>query len=380
MTAKSVQLFYKWKALASLRRPVRSEAKHDHSPDLVRATGIALVVVFHTVQMSPVDFGAAQSIARLGRYGVDIFFTLSGYLIGGLAVRELAITGQLNIARFWYRRWLRTIPPYLVALAASWAAVYISRSEPFSPYYLFFGQNYFEKLPFFLVSWSLCVEEHFYLGLPLFLVIFKGLRLPISALPMLCISLAALSPALRLLTGDPTAPFGIQHAATHLNLHGLALGVAIALLRHKEFVSHWLFRTCACALIIFAVGAACALEWIDATLEYVIGPTLVAIATALFLLTTQKLRLRERTAVVVGAVATTSYSAYLVHPLCLHAATALSQRFGNSTELYFTVAAILILSATAVFYILVEKSAILVRDRYQSTFFGAEKLPPTPNR
>src|SRR5690349_1065400 len=88
------------------------------------------------------------------------------------AWKWMQVTGDV---RFWVRRWLRTIPPYVAALAISWVAVRIARGQSFDFGYLIFVQKFYLQIPFFLVSWSLCVEEHFYLLLPLAMVIVGSL-------------------------------------------------------------------------------------------------------------------------------------------------------------------------------------------------------------
>jgi peptidoglycan/LPS O-acetylase OafA/YrhL len=140
-----------------------------HNLDLIRVLAISIVVVFHTSQMLGGDnfIGFAYKFAQLGKYGVDLFFVLSGFLIGRLYWDELISFGSVNVPKFIFRRILRTYLPYLVALLLSFGTVWISRHQSFDLGYLFFAQNYYKQIPFFLVSWSLCIEEHFYILLPL---------------------------------------------------------------------------------------------------------------------------------------------------------------------------------------------------------------------
>src|SRR5262249_42887086 len=128
--------------------------------DLLRATAIIMVVAFHLVQNSPEPLPTVVMVTQYGKYGVDLFFVLSGWLIGSLYWKELVEFGSVRLRRFLVRRWLRTLPPYLGALFLSWTAVRIARHQPFDFGYLAFFQNYYPVIPFFLVSWSLCIEEH----------------------------------------------------------------------------------------------------------------------------------------------------------------------------------------------------------------------------
>src|SRR5262245_45267788 len=95
------------------------------SLDLLRAIAILMVVVYHSAHTMP----SLRSVTNYGEYGVDLFFVLSGWLVGGLYWRERASFVSVNIVGFWIRRWLRTLPPYFVALLLSWLAVRIMRNE-----------------------------------------------------------------------------------------------------------------------------------------------------------------------------------------------------------------------------------------------------------
>jgi peptidoglycan/LPS O-acetylase OafA/YrhL len=98
---------------------------------LLRAAAIAMVVLYHLIAMSRTPFPRLMRFATAGKYGVDLFFVLSGWLIGNLHWREHARFGEVALLRFWSQRWLRTIPPYLAALVLSWLAVKLERREPF---------------------------------------------------------------------------------------------------------------------------------------------------------------------------------------------------------------------------------------------------------
>lgn len=128
--------------------------------DVLRASAILMVFFAHAL-------GSTQ-VAVLAGPGVDLFFVLSGFLIGRIYFRD-SLSGSFSFWRFWRSRWWRTLPPY-----AGGIVVYlIVRDFTFGRLhlpglgfrYLGFLQNYLgsEGFP---QSWSLCVEEHFYLALP----------------------------------------------------------------------------------------------------------------------------------------------------------------------------------------------------------------------
>ncbi|PYL26197.1 MAG: acyltransferase, partial [Verrucomicrobia bacterium] len=81
--------------------------------DLLRALAIIIVVVYHAGIMG---FPWPGRVHRGGWIGVDLFFVLSGYLIGGQLLAELARNNRLNLRRFYARRALRILPAYLFIL------------------------------------------------------------------------------------------------------------------------------------------------------------------------------------------------------------------------------------------------------------------------
>ncbi|HNE02173.1 MAG TPA: acyltransferase, partial [Plasticicumulans sp.] len=151
-------------------------------PDIegLRAVAVMLVVAAH----ARIDFLAG------GFIGVDVFFVLSGYLITGLLVQELTTHGRIDLPRFYARRFRRLFPSLLVviaissllgqqllaigeqpgqALAAASAIVWLSNF-----YFSFSELDYFSagaEGNLFLHTWSLGVEEQFYLIWPALLIL-----------------------------------------------------------------------------------------------------------------------------------------------------------------------------------------------------------------
>ena len=143
--------------------------KKERNPwlDFLRSIAIILVVNCH-IGSTIRDIEGAQSLTSilgLGGHGVDLFFVLSGWLLGLLLFKELKISGSINAKRFIVRRWLRTLPAYYAVLFFTLIqAAYSDNLDYKSTSFSVFLQTYsYQKLPFFGVSWSLCVEEHFYL-------------------------------------------------------------------------------------------------------------------------------------------------------------------------------------------------------------------------
>lgn len=101
-------------------------------------------------------------------FGVEIFFVLSGFLIGQLIIKEvLTPPSGRGLGRFYLRRWLRTLPPYYLVLGLR---TFIG--HPFSWKFVVFVQNFdHDVMKSFPISWSLSIEEWFYLIAPLLLLV-----------------------------------------------------------------------------------------------------------------------------------------------------------------------------------------------------------------
>ena len=110
-------------------------------------------------------------LTKDGWIGVDLFFVLSGFLIGGQLWKELDRSGNVSVGRFVLRRGLRIWPLYFTVYAAM-VALELSRGARHAALWpdLFFLADYFRTA---LVpgGWSLCIEEQFYLLAPLLLMV-----------------------------------------------------------------------------------------------------------------------------------------------------------------------------------------------------------------
>ncbi|MFC5005348.1 acyltransferase family protein [Dactylosporangium cerinum] len=131
--------------------------------DGLRAIAALMVVMFH--------FGGKDWRWLSGHSGVHIFFVLSGFLITTLALREEDRSGRISFADFYLRRLFRIVPVYLVvvlAMAIYFAAPgqWLSDLHGGMPYYLTF-MNEFSTDGTFTISWTLGIEQKFYLVWPL---------------------------------------------------------------------------------------------------------------------------------------------------------------------------------------------------------------------
>ena len=197
--------------------------------------GLAVILVLgHHVTWNPLW-------VRFGWSGVDLFFVLSGFLISGLLFREYKQYGNIHILRFWTRRALKIYPAYYLLIFATVAGRMLAKTPiGWSHIWpdLIFVQSYVPGTWGHL--WSLAVEEHFYILLPLLLWAMTMRRRrthdPFHQLPLVCLITAVACLALRsahLLTGEPFN-FQSHKFATHVRLDALSFGVL--------FSYYWEFR------------------------------------------------------------------------------------------------------------------------------------------
>lgn len=354
-------------------------ADRNQQLDLLRAIAILSVIAYHVIGMSPVPMPGVAKFTHIGQYGVDLFFVLSGWLIGGLYWREQLEFGNVELWRFWSRRWLRTIPPYLVALLLSWLAVWTVRREPFDWRFLVFLQNYHTQIPFFLVSWSLCIEEHFYVFLPLILA------LPIrktASVTIMFIALMLVAPVSRIcLSVDGVdQAFGFEQTATHLRMEGLLLGFWLAFLSIKRSTAWPLAVRLSIGIIVGSVLMLAVAQYVSARWMYGIGYSTLALGLAgvlVFMIERKAGRIARWPWI--KAVALASYSLYLTHPLMIHMARALMAKWpGMPLWLYFPLVLAMISVGGTVFYFAVERTSILLRDRWAPRRARAIKTMTAP--
>jgi peptidoglycan/LPS O-acetylase OafA/YrhL len=142
--------------------------------DLMRALAIIFVMVGHSIILDKANTNF-PFIPMIN--GVELFFVLSGFLIGGILLKMFQKSesfGLRTISTFWVRRWFRTLPNYYLVLLLNIAAVYFGiingDFSQFSWKFFLFLQNFSGPFTgFFLESWSLTIEEWFYLLFPIIL-------------------------------------------------------------------------------------------------------------------------------------------------------------------------------------------------------------------
>lgn len=154
--------------------------------DIMRATAIMMVVVSHALWLGTESEGIVYDLLRLsGVMGVEIFFVLSGFLIGRIILKMLVENNfSFNqIKYFWVRRWFRTLPNYyLVLILNILLALVLGDQLPRQLWkYVFFIQNFSTPIPlFFTESWSLPIEENAYIIGPLLLYLVLSINFKVK--------------------------------------------------------------------------------------------------------------------------------------------------------------------------------------------------------
>ena len=183
--------------------------------------------------------------SRVGWIGVDLFFVLSGFLVSGLLFQEYLASGEIKYRRFILRRGLKIWPAFYVYIAVSAglvALIQVRRSAAF-PWREFltaalFLRNYFPgDSPFFAHIWSLAVEEHFYLLLPLVVFLLAVWRCrsrkSFDLIPLIFVLTATTCLALRVFTHRDNP----NEWETHVRIDSLFAGVTLGYLYY--FKRQW---------------------------------------------------------------------------------------------------------------------------------------------
>ena len=348
------------------------------------------VYTFHYVENLP---AAVAFTARMGWMGVDLFFVLSGYLIGSQLLRPYLRGECPTLWNFYRNRAFRVLPAYGVVLVVYLILPFWRETPDMSPPWKFltFTQNLFADdrvNQAFSHVWSLCVEEHFYLFLPL--IVLPMMRKPSFRKTMaLLAGLAILGICIRAFilfqTLQPLAragkSFGLVYLEriyypTYSRLDGLLAGVALALL--KTFRPVWwneLARrghTLLCMGLFFMSVAIFLFKdrWQSVTgasaVGTVIGFPLFSLGLGLLVasaLSSNGLLSRFK---VPGArlIATLAYSLYLTHKELIHLVDRCFPPVARAGILpWLGVYTIACLAVAGLLYLCVERPFLILRDR-----------------
>ncbi len=211
--------------------------------DGLRAIAIILVIGWHYVSGLGLTATPIGQAFRLGWSGVDLFFVISGYLIGGILLDARESANYFRV--FYGRRAFRILPLYGLTVAGCLLVFRVDTSPLPAWSYAVFGQNVFNAITgnwgshWLNPTWSLAVEEQFYLTLPL-IVRFA----PVRALPWLAGAGVIAAPILRAACSSHMASYTLMPC----RLDCLGMGVLLMFaMRHnaaRAFLAEWSLPAC----------------------------------------------------------------------------------------------------------------------------------------
>jgi peptidoglycan/LPS O-acetylase OafA/YrhL len=394
----------------------RPQSDHERFAGLdgLRAIAILLVIVWHAAISTGFPEAAMAGLRPLimnGWAGVDLFFALSGFLITSLILREegarARATGEqrFGLGRFYVRRALRILPVFYVVfllntfvlaqipLFSSIKARQLEANGSFLglfPYATFWG-NYFPAYSprlsaaafydpgeAYLVYWSLCVEEHFYLLWPLLLVLVKSWRLRLGISLAVCAGLAVLRAAASG-GGWELAPANL-HVVSHYRLDAILWGAAAALLverwRPSDRARRVALLLAGSTLAAFLGTRALSIRPPATTLGMSLGMSAMAVTAALIVLEVASAPRSPVTRLLdwmpLRRIGQVSYGMYLVHFQAMDLGGLLLQSGPRRPTLTAFLAAALLFAALSfalawVLHQLVERPFLRLKDRH----FGA---------
>jgi peptidoglycan/LPS O-acetylase OafA/YrhL len=369
----------------------------------MRVLAIVSVVQFHVTTILAFEYGVAfdrdwVTTSLTVFFGMDLFFVLSGFLIGSILLHSIEVPGKHKIRRFYLRRVFRTFPSYWVTLTvlsvtmafAGTLTPTLRRHLPFEYGYLTNFLAPIRKDVVMVWGWSLALEEQFYLVVPLLFFVLRRLRTDRMRIALLCVMWAC-GLAMRLivfLRYRPWTDTELYHALyfrTYTRFDTLVAGIVLAFVhaRYRDVIARWLEHpfhrallalpslTCLWVLLrpwifgeknmqvvhVFAWGSVTSIMYFGWTLLLLHG--------------TGGWIHRSLSRPVFRRLATLGYGIYLVHiPMCDHvvvpAARALIARHAPLWLLWpVSLATALVTSAALAYamHLLIEKPSLWVRDK-----------------
>jgi len=358
--------------------------------DSLRALAVLVVMLYHLTIFGELPM-AILPVTYFGWMGVDLFFVLSGFLIGQQVLKPYLSGHRPSILDFYRRRAYRILPAYLVILSLyfvwpAWReAPWLAPLWKFLTFTMNFGFSFDRRA--FSHAWSLCVEEQFYLVLPLMVLLLMrrpSVRVVVGTLA----SVVFFGIALRafLITHYPDEVWTRIYYPSYTRLDGLVTGVGLAIVR--TFRPAWWQRLMQRGHTLFFSGVVCVgcVVWMfrGYDLGNDTGPAMWGIVLGLPLLSLG-LGLITASSVssngilarfkVPGAetIAKLAFSLYLTHKAVGHIVmlrfTEITSRQGPASWLIY---AVMCFSAAALLHIFVERPFLRLRDRRRKTTAALE--------
>ena len=199
--------------------------------DILRCVAVVVVIIHHS--------NISKFFIDVGWIGVDLFFVLSGFLISGLLFSEYKKRRAISLKLFFIRRGLKIYPAFYVFLLLTGLMGYLvfHTHATFAHYLqdILFIMNYTHGV--WGHTWSLGVEEHFYIFLPILLLILMRFssdrRNPFRVIPWVALAVGSLCILFRAISVDFGTPnFNMAYVASHDRMDALFFGVLLGYFYH----------------------------------------------------------------------------------------------------------------------------------------------------
>jgi peptidoglycan/LPS O-acetylase OafA/YrhL len=369
--------------------------------DHLRTLAIILVFVYHYGYLFPHPEWTNR-IGKFGWTGVDLFFVLSGYLIASQLFAGIIKGYPIPLRIFFLKRFFRIIPAYLVVVTIYFLFPALREREGLAPIwkYLTFTQNIGLDLSTqgaFSHAWSLCIEEQFYLCMPLILMALVFFKI-INKGYVLLVCFFASGFLIRLFCWHHfVAPYEGEDGSwknwikwiyypTFCRLDGLLFGVSIAALfqfrrgLRKNLENYGNLFLLAGLLVLIAAYFLCLNE--ESFQASIFGFPLVDLGYGLVVISaiSCKSLLYKSESKWTAYLARLSYSTYLVHKLIIHITQKQFERLDIKADsnLMLLVCIITTFSAAWIMNWLVEKPFLKWRDNLLRRDKTARNGNPNP--
>jgi len=304
--------------------------RRNYGLDVMRASAIMMVIVGHCYHFFESWFPKIHRLAFITGNGVELFFVISGFLIGGILIRQFEEPDSRNLKNlfvFWKRRWIRTIPVYWLAvlinfLAAIWITHTITNSGFPYRYFTFTQSLLSGGFWFFPASYSLSIEEWFYFLFPLLLVVLAWLLKRINVvipLTIVCVAYVASAIILRTIGWDsyPIQWDMIYRKSTLLRLDACVYGVlaAIAFFRMREKLLARKNVLLSTGVVLYCTTELIKYRMSESYITFVLYFTLIPVSFALMLPFFYAMKTPRLKTMLYGitAISISSYALYLFH-------------------------------------------------------------------
>lgn len=364
--------------------------------DHLRALAILFVFLFHYFILSGGQPEWLPDFAKFGWTGVDLFFVLSGFLISSQLFGQIKQGQIISFKHFFLKRFFRIVPAFVVTVGLYFCVPYFREKESLPPLWKFltFTQNLglnLKDFGTFSHAWSLCVEEHFYLFLPIILILLQFTKL-FKKSYWLLIALFLFGFAIRIYSFNQLylPKFGDENSwlywykyiyyPTYNRLDGLLVGVSIAgiyqfLPTVWSKISKYGNLFIILSLIVLTSAYFLCLDQMTFNAS-IFGFPIIAIGYGFMVVgaVSPKSFLYKWNSKVTTLIATLSYALYLTHKGIIHMTHQLLNDFKIDNNLMLLICLVTCIGFAYLLHLTIEKPFMKLRNRIIEP---KQNLPPT---